>query len=290
MKASAARIAAAVALVGASLAPAGAGLPSPLAMPFLCLERCNSTSAEIHATIAQVGATSAMLGGVATERYNLGEGGRLVVGSDLTDSLPLLRAAGWPSGAPIIAMVSSYPYPPQFATWMREVFADPQPFVEQLVSEASQHGIAGFNIDWEPLSSTVQPGDAAAYAKFLGALGRALAPHGLSVTVDVATWSPLWSFPDLNATALPFIDGIMSMSTYTDSQGSWDHHLAEAIDAFGASGKLIVGLETTRINGTAYPEAQLRQRFDALKEAGMRRVGLWRAPVPSEWDSFLKGL
>jgi hypothetical protein len=30
-------------------------------------------------------------------------------------------------------MISSYPYPPDFMDWMREVFANPVPFFEQVL-------------------------------------------------------------------------------------------------------------------------------------------------------------
>jgi hypothetical protein len=271
-------------------AGAASMLPSKVAMPFLCLERCTQNSTIVNMTIAATAQQSGLLGAVVTERYNLGAGGKLLRGSNLTDSVAGLRANGWPAAAPIIAMVSSYPYPIGFATWMRQVFADPDPFVEQLLAEASEWQLGGFNIDWEPVAKTVEPADAGKYATFLGYIGQKLSAQGLSVTVDVATWSPLWNYKLLLELAAPHLDGIMVMSTYTDDQETWVRELAGAEAAFGASGKLIVGLETERSNATAYPAAQLQERFAALSKAGLHRVGLWKAPVPAEWDSFLQNL
>jgi len=277
-------VAMAVAAAGASL------LPERLAMPFFCLERCNSTVPDVERAVRAAVAQAGVLGAVATERYNLGAGGRLVRATNLTDSVALLRKFGWPASAPVIAMVSSFPYPPQFAGWMRQAFADPEPLIADLLAEAEAAGLGGFNIDWEPLADTIQPADAEAYASFLGMLARRMHQHGLSVTADVASWSPLWNTTALAELAAPFLDGIMTMSTYTDSQRTWPDQLRAAVAAFGPSGHLIVGLETTRINGTAYPQEQLRQRFRALRAAGQHRVGLWRAPVPASWEPLLSGL
>lgn len=33
------------------------------------------------------------------------------------------------------AMVSSYPYPPQFLDWMREVFVNPDPFIDAAITQ-----------------------------------------------------------------------------------------------------------------------------------------------------------
>lgn len=53
---------------------------------------------------------------------------------------------------------------------------------------ASKHKLNGFNIDWEPASGDPTASDAANYAKFLDELALALAPHGVKVSVDAATW------------------------------------------------------------------------------------------------------
>jgi hypothetical protein len=265
----------------------GSSLPSPMAMPWLCLERCGQSPEEVEANVRGIAAGEAVYHAVSTERYNLGANSTLIRGANLTDSVKLLRSLG--SNIPIHAMVSSYPYPPQFASWMRQVFANPEPFFDALLNEATAFGLAGFNIDWEP-TSDVEPGDDAKYAEFLASLGKFLAPHGVAVSVDIASWSPLWNYSVLASVAVPHIDGVMLMSTYTDLDKDWYPALDNAVAAFGASGKLVVGLETFRANGTAYPMPQLAARFEALKQHSLHRVGLWRAPVPADWDSLLTGL
>ena|SRR3990167_6079738 len=118
-------------------------------------------------------------------------------------------------------MVSSYPYPPEFIIWMREVFNDPQPFIEQCISEAQKNQLTGFNIDWEPaVGATAQ--DALDYANFLNTLANALHKQNIKVSVDVATWSPIWN---LTAIAATNVDYILDMGTYTNSDSSFENQL-----------------------------------------------------------------
>jgi hypothetical protein len=185
-------------------------------------------------------------------------------------------------------MVSSYPYPPQFLSWMREVFGNPQPFINACVAAATEVGFRGFNIDWEPPSSDKPTAaDAVAYAEFLDTLAKALHSHGLLVTVDVATWSAIWN---MTAIGLTDVDAVFTMNTYTDGNELWLKQLAEVVAAVPAD-KLVVGLETMHSSdGKPYNHTDLELRFDALKQAGVRRVGLWASPVPDHFWPFLAAL
>jgi hypothetical protein len=247
------------------------------------------------------------------ENFNLGANSTLIK-HNLTNVATRIRAAG----AMTLAMVSSYPYPPEFLTWMRQVFADPQPFIDACIAAAADEQLSGFNvrrakfsppftrnnsssylhpslpiplpcqIDWEPPSSDKPtPADAAAYASFLDTLAKALHAHGLLVTVDVATWSKIW---DLKAIAATSVDAIFTMNTYGDDDVVWARELALVIADIPAS-KLVVGLETTMSStGKPYNTSELTLRFDALRAAGIRRVGLWSSPVPDLFWPFLKAL
>ena len=124
---------------------ASAQLPSPLVMPWLCLEVCGNNASAIAADVAQVGG---VVNAASFELFNLGAGSRLIT-NNLTAVAAPVRAAG----ALALAMVSSYPYPPAFLAWMREVFAAPQPFIDAVVAAAAAHNLSGVNIDFEPPSS-----------------------------------------------------------------------------------------------------------------------------------------
>ena len=182
-------------------------LPSPLVMPWLCLERCDDAS--IPDELAQFTAHRA-LNWASFEDYNLGPKSTLVK-NNLTQVAAPLRAAG----VATLAMVSSYPYPTNFVATMREVFATPQPFIDAVLARADAEGLSGVNIDWEPPSGAVPKAtraDALAYANFLDTLAGALHAHSppLLVSVDVATWSEIWN---LTAIAATRVDAIFTMST-----------------------------------------------------------------------------
>ena len=66
---------------------------------------------------------------------------------------------------------------------------DPAPFVAQLLAKAAQHGLAGFDIDYEPamtFDDDVPAAYGAGLVPFLSAVGAALAEAGLLLTVDRA--------------------------------------------------------------------------------------------------------
>jgi hypothetical protein len=257
-------------------------LPSPLVMPWLCLEVCGDSAKQIAADVAQVVGAPSVFNWAAFESYNLGPNSSLVR-NNLTNVVSPLKAAG----VVTLAQVSSFPYPPIFLTWMREVFANPQPFFDACVAAAAAQGFAGFNIDWEPPSSDKPTeADAAAYAAFLNGLAHALHAHELLVTVDVATWSKIWNLTMIGATA---VDAVFTMNTYTAGDALWLQQLAEVVAAVPLE-KLVVGLETTRDGGKPYNQSDLALRFNALRGAGVRRVGLWSSPVPDAFLPFLAAL
>ena len=274
-------------LLAALLVGARAALPSPMALPWLCLEVCGDSAAAIEKDVLQVTSAPAPYTGVPNaasfENFNLGPNSSLIK-NNLTNVATRIRAAG----ATTLAMVSSFPYPPEFLSWMRQVFANPQPFIDACVAAAAAEQLDGFNIDWEPPSSDKPtPADAADYATFLDTLAKGLHEHGLLVTVDVATWSKIW---DIKAIAATAVDGIFTMNTYGDDDVVWERELALVVAEIPAE-KLIIGLETTMSSsGKPYNASELTLRFDAIRAAGIRRVGLWSSPVPDLFWPFLKAL
>lgn len=168
---------------------------------------------------------------------------------------------------------------------MRDVFARPQPFIDACVAAAKEEPVSGFNIDWEPAKDKPTAADAAAYATFLDTLARGLHAHGLLVTVDVATWNPIWNLTEIAVTA---VDGIFTMNTYTAGDDLWEKQLVEDVAAIPLD-KLVVGLETLA-NGKTYNSSDIALRFNAIKKAGVRRVGLWDAPVPAAFLPYLAAL
>lgn len=247
-------------------------------MPWMCLERCGDNSTDIAQQLQQLRANVTDFTGVSFEIFNLGNNSALLP-NNLTQVASAVNSMGLQSWA----MVSSYPYPPWFLLAMRQVFADPAPFIAQCVAAAQSHGLTGFNIDWEPTTGAgapdPTPADTAAYAQFLDTLARGLHAHGIAVSVDVATWSPIWNLTAIAATA---VDYVMTMNTYTSDWTTFQKELALSVAQIPLS-KLVVGLEPS--DGLSAQE--VAQRFTALTAAGVHQIALWRTPIPDVWWPYL---
>lgn len=99
--------------------------------PFLCLEVCGSTHDQIEQNIYQVARNPSLFNAVSFEAYNLGPNSTLIR-NNLTDAAAQFK---YVAGLRAVAMISSYPYPPQFIDYMRQVFDNPQPFIQQCILE-----------------------------------------------------------------------------------------------------------------------------------------------------------
>jgi hypothetical protein len=256
----------------------------PGVMPWMCLERCgNTTAAQVMKHIDQIVANSDIISAVCFERFNLGPNGSLVINSNLTNVAPILRKHNFTT----VAMVSSWPYPHDFLDWMRSVFADPEMFSIRLAAALVNEGIDGVNIDWEPtVDATAQ--DAADYAKFLASLRGILALFGKFVSVDVATWNPVWNFTQLSDAMTPSKASaaqgyVVSMNTYARPDWLFLEELTNVTRVVAADA-LVVGIETwpqlTSVN--------VSLRCKSMKEHGVTRVGVWDMPLPDIWWSLLR--
>jgi hypothetical protein len=96
----------------------------------MCLERCNFTSEEIAEQLQQLEDHIEIFNAISFEMFNLGPNSQLVI-NNFTQVGPRLRAMGLET----YPMISSYPYPPNFIDWMRELFASPLDFIEQVVQQ-----------------------------------------------------------------------------------------------------------------------------------------------------------
>ena len=220
-------------------APSASSAAALFSMPWLCLERCGDSSADIAAQLAQLaGPHRADFTAASFELFNLGPNSTLIV-NNLTAVAAQLSALGLQTHA----MVSSFPYPPEFLTWMRQVFAEPQPFIDALAAAVLAANISAVNIDWEPTSGDGAPPltkqDPVDYANFLDTLAGAMHAHGVLVSVDVATWSKIW---DVAAIAATRVDYVMNMETYVTNDTVWLQEFADSL-ALIPREKLVVGLE-----------------------------------------------
>mmetsp|Transcript_2899 Transcript_2899/g.4408 ORF Transcript_2899/g.4408 Transcript_2899/m.4408 type:complete len:272 (-) Transcript_2899:177-992(-) len=243
-------------------------------MVWMCLEFCGDESSDASMQLDQISHHTNVVSAVSFEKYTLGPNVTLV-DNNLTmvsDEIIAMGLEAWP-------LLSSYPHPPEFMDWMREAFANPEPFIDQCVSEAEKYGYTGYNLDWEPTDDVTEE-DGTAYAQFIEDLAEGLHKHNLKLTVDIATWSPIWNY---DAMATTTADTFISMGTYTSTDSSFTTQLDLLVDAFGPT-RSGVGLETVNAStGERIPLNEVQWRFKSIKESGVSEVDLWRAPVPPLW-------
>lgn len=262
-------------------------------MPWFCLQRCGANVTQVVEHIHQAAELSShdvpALNTIAFERYNLGPNSTLVFNLNLFDiNSYILKNATLTALFPRrIAMVSSFPYPPQFLDWMRELFRNPEPFFDAIMTELIRHDLLGLNIDFEPTSNNATAEDAAQYAHFLNALRARLETRGKVLTVAAATWSSIWNLT-LIAEALAgrndtsgnqTLGYLTSMNTYTFEDDVFQRELAGNVEVFGAHGSmksLVVGLETWPSNFT---EPELKSHFALLTQYNICRIAIWDMPL-----------
>ena len=132
-------------------------------MSWLCLERCGDNTTSIEFQLNQIKDNINKFKSISFEIYNLGANSTLVK-NNLTDVSNTIHEMGLDT----YAMISSYPYPPDFINYMREVFNNPIPFINDCIIAAKEKKLTGFNIDWEPTDSDdITQEDSINYANFL---------------------------------------------------------------------------------------------------------------------------
>ena len=264
-------------------------LPKAMIMPWFCLQRCGSNVSQIEQHVTTLMALNAnrslRTGVIAFERYNLGPNSTLVFNSDLYDLNSVLRKNFSQVVSQRIAMISSFPYPPQFLSWMRQLFANSTGFIDNLKQELVAHEIDGVNVDFEPTTDATEQ-DAVEYAAFLQTLKNSLGQVGKVVTVAAATWSTIWNLTLIAESLAPTaasknIPGYLtSMNTYTYSNQVFEKMLLADMDVFAPTkqvGRLVVGLETWP---TKFTEDELAVHFALLSNFSICSIALWDAPIP----------
>ncbi len=240
-------------------------------MVWLCLERCNETTAVIEQSLEQLtGPLAKRITTAAFELYNLGPNGQLIINVNLSNVGPKLKA----SGLRTYPMISSYPYPPEFLSWMRQLWQTPavgQALIETLRQESKTHGWTGFQVDWEP-TATATPADAQAYAEYLTTMADSLKP--VLVIPTVATWNAIWNLTYLGHTS---VHRVVTMSTYASSIATFQKELDYTLQ-FIPKKLLGVGVEN-------WPDldAGIEQRFATTIARGVSELAIWKMPLADDW-------
>ncbi len=248
-------------------------------MAWMCLEFCDESASVISSNLQQIKNHVDLFHSISFEKYTLGPNSSLV-DNNLTEVASEILAMGleaWP-------LLSSFPHPPEFIDWMRFTFENPEPFIDSCITAASQFGYHGYNLDWEP-TDAVTADDGVKYAAFINLFAERLHAKGLKLSVDIATWSPIWNYSLLNTTSA---DSFISMGTYTSTDTSFTKQLDMLVNTFGIvrSG---VGLETVNASTEEpIPFDEVQWRFQLIEASGAKEVDLWSMPVPSIWWPLLR--
>lgn len=246
-------------------------------MVWMCLDICGQGGQNASKHLEQFSHHLDVVSAVSFEKYTLGPNASLVTFdiTEVADNVSALGVESWP-------MLSSWPHPPEFMEWMREAFEHPDKFIAQCISEAQKYNYTGYNLDWEP-TEDVTESDGAAYAAFVETFAQGLHDHGIKLSVDIASWSPIWNFDLLAQTSA---DSFISMGTYTSTDSSFSIELDKVVTSFGK--RAGVGLETVNASTEErMPMEEVKWRFDSVNELDVQMVALWKSPVPPLWWPLL---
>lgn len=256
-------------------------------MPWMCLEICDSAEA-VQEQLADLRKHADVLSGVSFERYTLADDCKLVTLDYVSDVRGAVAAMGldtWP-------MITSYPHPDEFITWMRKLYFDAScgdAFIQQARAEASKFGYTGFNLDFEPtrnnVTAPITKADSAAYAAFVGRFATALHADGVKLGVDVAQWKTAPDGPsiwDYNALATTAVDKGISMGTYCSNDDTFQKEVEATVAAFGPR----AGIGLQRINASdnsLFSDEEVAFRFRTARAAGVTEIDIWDTPVPQNF-------
>ena len=247
-------------------------------LTWLCLEFCNDSKAKIGLDLEEIRKHANIITAVSFEKYTLGPNSTLVDNNltEVSSHITKLGLEAWP-------LLSSFPHPPEFIDWMRFAFKNPDNFIDACISEAKKFGYHGYNLDWEP-TDEVNVEDSIAYADFIDLFAKRLHMEGLQLSVDVATWSPIWNYTFIAATE---VDYVISMGTYTSTDSSFSKQLSLIVENFGD--RAGVGLETVNASTELrIPLDEVQWRMNEIEKSGAQEIDIWRMPVPSLWWPMLE--
>jgi len=241
--------------------------------PWMCLERCggfnftrdhNNVMLHRHA-----------LNQISFEAWKLGEGGSLVW-LGMTPVSAMYRK----EGLKIMPMLTS-----ANIVQMRQIFDDAalqKSFINSAVQNAITNNYDGYDIDMEPETGVVAA-DGPKYTAFLDNFAVAMHVLNKTLDVDIASWGPLWDFAALAKTR---VDVFHTMDTYASNFTTWTARFNKAVQAFPLT-RLGIGLESRRPEGGEWSAQDLQQRFDMIKNAGIKEIDIWMIPIGEPLWGFI---
>jgi spore germination protein YaaH len=222
------------------------------------------THEDIRKCLDMIRAHKDIITKVSFEKYDLGWNSTLTL-NNFTDVYPEIKSMGMET-YPMITTVNIQK--------ISQVTTNPKSFIDAAVATALKYDYTGFDIDFEP---EVKTGELAKpYAEFLTQFANALHAHGKKLSVDIASWTPFWSFEELAKTT---VDRIHTMDTYATKLDTFKTRLEKALSYFKLH-QLGVGLDWIDPNFT---EEEVKARFDLIKQHNIEELALWEMPPRNEF-------
>jgi len=240
-------------------------------MPWMCLERCGE---DISPDLAELQANSASLTAVSFEDYDLGPNSAFIINNftNVNDDIHNMGLLAFP----MITTVN--------LTWLRELFAKPEPFIQAAVQRAQEQNHDGYNIDFEPTDAATDE-DAMQFANFLTQFADSLHQVDKNIGVCVASWNTFWNFTALSQSS---VDKVITMDTYAGGFSDFASALQFAYSHVDLQ-KLGVGLITSNPdNNQPFSIAQLKERFELIESYGVNEIDIWDTPIPNTFWPFLQ--
>ena len=180
---------------------------------------------------------------------------------------------------------------------MRLVWANPEPFISTLLTDAREHSYTGINLDFEAFGNVSDPSapphfeDGVAYAAFLKRFSEEAARAGVLVSADVDTpagecdvgtgrnngkpcpwYTQLYNWQRLAVSG----SKLLCMSTYTDINSKFKDHVLYA-SWFAKRQSVGFGICPTCLQDAGItPNASfLDYRFDLIAAEGFSEVDVW---------------
>jgi hypothetical protein len=152
------------------------------------------------------------------------------------------------------------------------ITANPEPFIQQLVSKAKTVGIDGFDIDYEPQADlTVEQRSQmdSMFMHLMSKLGRAMDKNKLTLTIDIGDCPSFNSFDCATGLEITGLAQVNTMGSFnTRSLSDFQHEISQ--NSKGLMQKWAPGFEPANLGTALFPEC-----IKSMLAANVSRMATW---------------
>lgn len=186
---------------------------------------------------------------------------------------------------------------------LRELFSNPDPFINSAVEEIIRSGFDGYNIDFEPYDGRGTNDDGVRFGQFLNNFATELHKVNKKLSVDFFTNLPIWNLAAMNSSST---DYFISMDTYVQENKTFEAYLDIARSKLDGA-RIGIGMcAGTRLPPytpfgpdpcplDAWTMTELEERFEFLdtlvgenSEVPFSQINMWVLPLGKSWWTVLE--